>query len=85
MGVPVWQMGQPGNLLPKIGKGNAGIKWWLIEFGGERSAQSATTQTVKLALEPVAVDSSGELVDVLISDLDLAVPGEPERPLEDRW
>ena len=35
--------GQPENLLPKTGKGNAGIKWWLIEFGGERSAQSATT------------------------------------------
>lgn len=70
--------------VTKTGKGNAGIKWWLVELGGERSAESATTQTLKLALEPVGVDPAGELIDVLISDPDLAVPGDLEQPLEDR-
>ena len=70
--------------VTKTGKGSGGIKWWLVELGGERSAESATTQTLKLALEPVGVDHAGHLIKKKISDPDLAVPGDPEQPLEDR-
>ena len=38
------------------GKGSAGVKWWLIELGGEMSRQSVETQTVKVSLEPRMFD-----------------------------
>jgi hypothetical protein len=33
--------------------GKAGIKWWLVEAGGEASRDSAATQTLKLSLSPL--------------------------------
>ena len=47
--------------------GSAGIKWWLIEAGGEISRQSVITQTLKISLQPVFVDDQGEVGDALIS------------------
>jgi hypothetical protein len=47
--------------------GNAGIKWWLIEAGGEASRESAVTQTLTISLQPVMLDSQGRVVDALVS------------------
>lgn len=41
------------------GTAKAGVKWWLIEAGGELARQKAATQTVKLTLEPVLLDDTG--------------------------
>lgn len=48
------------------GRGNAGVKWWLIELGGEVSRESAVTQIVKLTLDPVMVDEAGQPREFLI-------------------
>jgi hypothetical protein len=49
------------------GEGTAGVRWWLIEIGGEVSRQSAVTQTVKLTLEPRIFDeTTGEPLEFLI-------------------
>jgi hypothetical protein len=49
------------------GKGTGGVRWWLIELGGEVSRQSAVTQTVKLTLEPKIFDEkTGEPLEFLI-------------------
>ncbi len=53
------------------GKGRAGIRWWLIELGGEVSRESAMTQTLKLSLDPVMYDDQGRPTDVMISDVDI--------------
>ena len=42
--------------VTSAGKGSAGVKWWLIELGGELSRQSVVTQMVKLSLEPRMFD-----------------------------
>jgi hypothetical protein len=48
-------------------KGSAGVKWWLIELGGELSRQSVVTQTVKVTLEPKMFDeNTGEPLEFLI-------------------
>ena len=52
------------------GKGTAGIKWWLLEAGGEVSREKATTQTIKLTLDPVTLDAQGRVVSVFIDDED---------------
>src|SRR5690606_18925051 len=41
------------------GSAKAGVKWWLIDLGGELSRQSVTTQIVKVTLEPVMLDKAG--------------------------
>jgi Trypsin-co-occurring domain 2 len=52
------------------GKGTAGIKWWLLEAGGEVSREKATTQTIKLTLDPVTLDPQGNVVGIFIDDED---------------
>jgi hypothetical protein len=44
------------------GKGAAGIKWHVLALGGERSRESATTQTLKLRLAPVLFDQQGNVL-----------------------
>ena len=59
------------------GKGTAGIRWWLLEAGGEVSREKATTQTVKLTLDPVTLDAQGNVVGIFIDDEDTTdTPGE---------
>lgn len=48
----------------------AGVKWWLIEAGGELSGQKVATQTVKLMLEPALFDENGNQVELLIDAAD---------------
>ena len=63
--------------------GKAGIKWWLIEAGGDVSRQSVVTQTLKISLQPVLVNHNGEVVDALIAASEDSVediPGEPHQP-----
>jgi hypothetical protein len=68
------------------GKGIAGVRWWLIELGGEVSRQSAVTQTVKVTLEPKIFDeATGEPLEFLIDAAEESVSPESragERPLE---
>ena len=59
--------------VTRTGTGNAGIKWWVIEIGGERSRERVATQTLKLTLEPVGFDALGRPRDVLLSEDDDAV------------
>ena len=56
--------------LTKNFGGKAGIKWWLIEAGGESSRESVVTQTLKITLQPVLVNARGEAVDLIIEDED---------------
>ena len=59
------------------GKGTAGIKWWLLQAGGEVSREKATTQTIKLTLDPVTLDAQGNVVGIFIDDEDTTdTPGE---------
>ncbi|MDR7161736.1 trypco2 family protein [Arthrobacter sp. BE255] len=66
--------------LTKNVVGKAGIRWWLIEAGGEASRQSAITQTLKISLQPVQVNPRGEVVDALISGTDAPPEDTPDRP-----
>lgn len=50
--------------------GKAGVKWWLIEAGAEASRESVVTQTLKLTLTPVLLDSEGHVIDTVINDVD---------------
>ena len=52
------------------GTAKAGVKWWLIEAGGELSREKVATQTVKLTLEPVMFDENGQQVELLIDTAD---------------
>jgi hypothetical protein len=52
------------------GTGTAGIKWWLLEAGGEVSREKAVTQTIKLTLDPVTLDAQGKVVSIFIDDAD---------------
>ena len=70
--------------------GNLGIKWWLLEAGGEASLEKVVTQTLKLTLDPVLVRENPEthqveVVDALVSDTDKSVStsesGKPSTPL----
>ncbi len=63
--------------VTSTGTAHGGVKWWLIELGGQLSRESAVTQTVKLTLEPVLVDQAGGPVEFLI-DADSAA-GSPEQ------
>lgn len=35
---------------------NGGLKWWIVEAGGEARRGSAVTHKIKLVLEPVGAD-----------------------------
>lgn len=54
------------------GTAKAGVKWWLIEAGGELAREKAATQTVKLTLEPALFDENGHQVELLIDAADHA-------------
>ena len=56
--------------VTSAGKGRAGVRWWLVELGGEVSRETVTTQTLRLSLDPVMYDDQGRPHDVLISDVD---------------
>jgi hypothetical protein len=45
--------------VTRTGKGAAGIRWHVLSLGGERSRESAATQTLKLRLTPVLFDEQG--------------------------
>jgi hypothetical protein len=57
------------------GTAKAGVKWWLIEAGGELAREKASTQTVKLTLEPVMFDEKGQQVELLIDEEDSTTSG----------
>jgi Trypsin-co-occurring domain 2 len=52
------------------GGSRVGVKWWLIDAGGELSREKVATQTVKLTLEPVLVDGNGLQTELLIDAAD---------------
>src|SRR4051812_31854180 len=63
----------PGELTLQVavtwsGGGGAGVRWWLIELGGEASKQSAVTQTVKVTLDPILFDEKGEPLEEVLID-----------------
>jgi len=62
--------------VTSAGKGSAGVKWWLIELGGEVSRQSAVTQTVKVTLEPRMFDENGQPLEFLIDASDASPSSE---------
>jgi hypothetical protein len=65
------------------GKGKAGVRWWLLELGGEVSYQSVVTQTVKVRLEPEIFDENGQPLEFLIEATDEeASTGPGEVPLD---
>jgi hypothetical protein len=53
------------------GTGTGGIKWWLLEAGGEVSREKTVTQTIKLTLDPVTLDAQGNVVSIFIDDEDI--------------
>lgn len=52
------------------GTARAGLKWWLIEAGGELAREKVATQTVKLTLAPALFDENGSEVEFLIDASD---------------
>jgi hypothetical protein len=62
------------------GSGSAGVKWWVVSVGGERSRETVATQTLKLVLEPVLVDEQGQQVEFLIDALESEGPGGQATP-----
>lgn len=59
--------------VTRAGKGAAGVKWHLLSLGGERSKETAATQTIKLRLTPILFDDDGNQLadaDQLITDDD---------------
>jgi Trypsin-co-occurring domain 2 len=56
--------------VTSTGTAKAGVKWWLVEAGGELAHEKASTQTVKLTLEPVMFDEQGQQVELLIDAAD---------------
>jgi Trypsin-co-occurring domain 2 len=62
--------------VTSAGKGKAGVRWWLIELGGELSRESVVTQTVKVTLEPrMFVDEDERPLELLIDARSEAVAG----------
>jgi Trypsin-co-occurring domain 2 len=50
------------------GKGSAGVRWWLIDAGGELSRGSAATQRVTMRLSLVEVDDEGDVNESALID-----------------
>lgn len=48
--------------VTRSGKGAAGVKWHVLALGGERSRETATTQTLRLRLAPVLFDEQGNVL-----------------------
>jgi len=57
--------------VTKEGGANSGVKFWVIELGAKGAYEGATTHTLKLTLEPVGKDGTGE---VRISKTSIARP-----------
>jgi hypothetical protein len=57
--------------VTSAGTAKAGVRWWLIEAGAEGSLESAQRQRIKLTLNPVFFDATGQPVEQLIDDIDL--------------
>lgn len=70
--------------VTSAGKGNAGVKWWLIGLGGEVSRESAVTQIVKMTLDPVMFDESGQPLEFLIDAIEsqAGLPADDEIQLD---
>ena len=75
--------------VTRAGKGSAGVRWHVLALGGERSRESASTQTIRLRLAPVLFDEHGTVLaqaEQLISDRDdqsgAAPHDEPEHERE---
>jgi Trypsin-co-occurring domain 2 len=64
--------------VTSAGKAKAGVRWWLIEAGAEGSLESAQTQKIKLTLNPVFFDATGQPTEQLVDDID-----EPSQVQED--
>lgn len=56
--------------VTRTGKGRMGVKWWLLDASAEASQQNATTQTLKLTLDPVAFNPDGTQTEFFVSDAD---------------
>jgi hypothetical protein len=73
--------------VTRTGKGSAGIRWNVLTLGGERSRESAMTQTLKLRLAPVIFDEQGNLLaqaEQLVTDRETdSGPPAYEQPLQD--
>jgi hypothetical protein len=54
--------------ITKGGKGTAGVKWWLVEAGGEASLSRVTTHGLTLTLEPWTLDENLKPVPPYIGD-----------------
>lgn len=52
------------------GTAKAGVKWWLIDAGGELAREKVATQTVKLSLAPALFDERGNQAELLIDTAD---------------
>jgi hypothetical protein len=52
--------------VTSAGTGRAGVKWWLLELGGEVSRESVVTQTLRVTLDPVMLDEQGEPLEFLV-------------------
>jgi hypothetical protein len=48
--------------VTRTGKGAAGVKWHVLALGGERSRETAATQTLKVRLAPVVFDERGAVL-----------------------
>ncbi len=48
--------------LKQTGKGSAGVRWYILAMGGERSREVATMQTLKLRLTPFLFDDQGNVL-----------------------
>lgn len=47
--------------VERAAEGEAGAKFWVLNFGGKASASNTVTHTIKLSLEPVG-STGGELL-----------------------
>jgi hypothetical protein len=59
--------------VTKTSKASGGVKWHVLALGGERGREAATTQTLKLQLQPVLFDDEGNELpagEQFISDRD---------------
>ena len=46
---------------------SGGVSWWVVEAEAGHTRESVATQSLKLQLEPIFLDSNGVEVDALIS------------------
>lgn len=70
--------------VTSAGKGKVGVRWWLIELGGEVSRESSVIQTVQVTLEPVMIGEDGQPLEFLIDapEAPAGAAGDGEIPLD---